>query len=197
MNCSYRFKHITISNLFPIIVIAIVGIFLWGCETDMQQIKSFSKKQKEPVREAQTLKIIYFELGSKKVKIEAPKMEEFKTKAEHYINMPQGILVYFYDSLEQVSSSLSAERAVFNQKTHIFDARGNVVVKNIEKNQQLDTEHLIWNQQQGKILSDEFVKITTNEQIIMGDGLEADESFEYYQINKITGTITLQDAEMD
>ncbi|HCQ29628.1 MAG TPA: LPS export ABC transporter periplasmic protein LptC, partial [Flavobacteriales bacterium] len=89
------------------------------------------------------------------------------------------------------------DRAVFNQKTHIFDARGNVVVKNLEKNQQLNTEHLIWNQEQGKILSDEFVKITTDEQIIMGEGLEADESFETYQINKITGTITLQDAEMD
>ena len=124
-------------------------------------------------------------------------MEEYKTKDEHYVNMPEGILVYFYDSLEQISSSLTADRAVFNQKTHIFDARGNVVVKNLEKNQQLNTEHLIWNQEQGKILSDEFVKITTDEQIIMGEGLEADESFETYQINKITGTITLQDAEMD
>tara|TARA_Y100000589_G_scaffold132494_1_gene126315 strand:- start:36319 stop:36900 length:582 start_codon:yes stop_codon:yes gene_type:complete len=184
-------------KLFPIVALAIVGIFLLGCETDMKQVKSFAKKGKEPLREAETLKILYSELGKLKVKIEAQKMEEYKTKDEHYVNMPEGILVYFYDSLEQISSSLTADRAVFNQKTHIFDARGNVVVKNLEKNQQLNTEHLIWNQEQGKILSDEFVKITTDEQIIMGEGLEADESFETYQINKITGTITLQDAEMD
>ena len=190
-------KGLIQKRIFPVIAFAIAGIFLLGCETDMQKVQHFTQNKNEPLREAETLKILYSETGKLKVKIETPKMEEFQNKDEHYVNMPEGILVYFYDSLEQVSSSLTAERAVFNQKTHIFDARGNVVVKNLEKNQQLNTEHLIWNQEKGKILSDEFVKITTEEQIIMGEGLEANESFETYQINKITGTITLQDAEMD
>ncbi len=185
------------TTLFPVIVIAIIGNFLFGCETDMEQVNQLAQNRNKPLREAETLKVIYSKMGKITVKIEAPKMQEYKNKSQHYIDMPQGILVYFYDSLEQVSSSITANSAVYNQKTHIFDARGNVIVKNIAKKQQLNTEHLVWKQDERKIISDEFVKITTDEQIIMGKGLEADESFESYQINKITGTITLQDAEMD
>ena len=48
-------------KLFPIVALAIVGIFLLGCETDMKQVKSFAKKGKEPLREAETLKILYSE----------------------------------------------------------------------------------------------------------------------------------------
>jgi LPS export ABC transporter protein LptC len=183
--------------LFPAIAVAFAGIFLLSCETDLTQVKNLTDHSNEPLREAETLQILYSKKGKKIVKINAEEMQEFKTKNKHYINMPKGIVVFFYDSLEQISSSITADRAVYNQKKHIFDARGNVIVKNIAKQQQLNTEHLVWNQNEGKIISDEFVKITTDEQIIMGEGLEADENFEVYQINKITGTITLQDAEKD
>ncbi len=194
MNLEKVIRHTT---SFPVIATTIIGIFLFSCQTDLKQINQLTQNPNEPLREAETLKVIYSKKGQKVVKIESPKMQEYKNKTQHYVDMPQGIAVYFYDSLEQISSSITANSATYNQKTHIFDARGNVVVKNIAKKQQLNTEHLIWKQDERKIMSDEFVKITTEEQIIMGQGLEADESFESYQINKITGTITLQDAEMD
>ena len=68
-----------------------------------------------------------------------------------------------------------------------------VINRNGEK---LNTEHLIWDADSKKIYTDEFVKITTKEEIIFGDGLEANEDFTKYKILNIKGTVTVdQDFE--
>ena len=47
-----------------------------------------------------------------------------------------------------------------------------------------------------KLLSDEFVKITTKDQIIYGDGFEANEDFTKYKIFKTRGTILSTQTHM-
>jgi hypothetical protein len=59
--------------------------------------------------------------------------------------------------------------------------------------EKLNTEHLIWDENQKKILSDAFVKITTAKEIIMGKGLESNQDFTQYQIKEVTGTIQLSE----
>ena len=60
-----------------------------------------------------------------------------------------------------------------------------------EKGEQLNTEHLVWDEKQEKLLSDEFVKITTKDEIIFGNGFEANQDFSKYRIFKIKGTISI------
>jgi LPS export ABC transporter protein LptC len=76
----------------------------------------------------------------------------------------------------------------------IVEAKKNVVVIN-EKNEKLNTEHLIWNEKTKKIYSDEFVKITTPDEIIYGTGFEADQDFSRYKIMNIKGTITVKKSD--
>ena len=71
-----------------------------------------------------------------------------------------------------------------------MEARKNVVVVN-QKGDRLNTEHLIWDEKKQKLISDEFVKITTKDQIIYGDGFEANEDFTKYKIFKTRGTIPI------
>jgi hypothetical protein len=54
-------------------------------------------------------------------------------------------------------------------------------------------EHLIWDRAENKIYSNEFVKITTDDEIIMGEGFESNEQFTKYRILKPKGTITKED----
>ena len=69
--------------------------------------------------------------------------------------------------------------------------RKNVVVIN-EKGNQLNTEHLVWDEKQQKLLSNEFVKITTPDEIMYGTGFEANQDFSKYRIFNIKGTISLK-----
>lgn len=63
----------------------------------------------------------------------------------------------------------------------------------MKKGEKLNTEHLIWNEDSAKIYTDEFVKITTTDEIIMGEGMEANQDFSKWKIYKIRGTINVKE----
>jgi LPS export ABC transporter protein LptC len=75
-----------------------------------------------------------------------------------------------------------------------MEAKRNVVVVN-EKGDKLNTEHLIWDKNTRMIRTEEFVKITTEDEIIMGNGMEADEHFTKYKIKQIKGIISIKENE--
>ena len=62
------------------------------------------------------------------------------------------------------------------------------------KNETLSTEELIWNNKTRRITSDKFVKIQTADEIIYGDGLDANEDMTNYRIKKISGTVRLKNT---
>lgn len=63
-----------------------------------------------------------------------------------------------------------------------------MVKNNVEaisvKGDKLNTEELTWNQKTQKISSDKFVKITTRDEIIFGDGFESNQDLTNYKIKK-------------
>ncbi|HIN39145.1 MAG TPA: LPS export ABC transporter periplasmic protein LptC, partial [Flavobacteriales bacterium] len=84
-----------------------------------------------------------------------------------------------------------ANYAISYEKKGTMEAKGNVVLIN-EIGEKLNTEYLIWNQKEAKIFSDKFVKITTKDEIIMGEGFESNESFTNFKIHHIKGTILVE-----
>ena len=76
-----------------------------------------------------------------------------------------------------------------------MEVKYNVEVVNVN-GEKLNTEHLIWDEQKKKIISDDFVKITTAKEIIMGKGLEANQDFTQYEIKEVTGTIRVEDNQL-
>ena len=59
----------------------------------------------------------------------------------------------------------------------------------------METEKLIWNELTQKIYTDAFVKITTDKEIIMGEGMESNQDFSKYELKKVTAIIQLKDDE--
>lgn len=114
------------------------------------------------------------------------------TGEKPYMKMPKGVKVLFYDKDMNVSSRLSANYAVSYEKDEIMEARNNVIVVN-EEGEQLNTEHLVWEKREARIYTNEFVKITTTDEIIYGNGFESNENFTKYKIQQIKGTINLKE----
>ena len=73
-----------------------------------------------------------------------------------------------------------------------MEAKDDVVVVN-DKGEVLNTEHLIWLKDSAKIYTEEFVKFTTEDEIIMGDGMEANQDFTKWKIYNITGIINIKE----
>lgn len=148
-----------------------------------------------PIRTASNVEFIYSESATVKIKVKAPKMEEYGGE-KNYMEMTEGIEVLFYDSVQKVSTTLTANYAINRIAENVMEAQNDVVVVN-EKGEKLNTEKLFWVQDSAKIYSDDFVKITTADEVITGEGLEATEDFSKYKIKKIKGIINIKDKDLE
>ncbi len=121
--------------------------------------------------------------------LNAPILDQYGG-AEPYNEMPEGVHVQLFDSLMNVKTELSSNYAIDLSHQDVMEAKYDVVVINA-KGEQLNTEHLIWNKAEQKISSDAFVKITTENQVLLGDGLISNEDFSDYKILKPRGVINI------
>lgn len=148
-----------------------------------------------PDQSAKNVSIVYSQNGKSTLQLDAPVLNQYGGE-EPYNEMPQGVHVIVFDSNRNVSSELTSNYAIERSYNGTMEAKNDVVVVN-EKGEQLNTEHLVWNQKTGEITSDVFVKITTKEQIIMGDGLISNQDFTDYKILKPRGIINIDNDKMD
>lgn len=100
--------------------------------------------------------------------------------------LDSGVKVNFYKKNEPVSI-LTAREALIDDRTKNMIAKKNVVVKSIKDNRKLETEILEWNDKRKKLYSTEYVKITTEKEIIEGYGFESDPNLTDYKLQKVSG----------
>jgi LPS export ABC transporter protein LptC len=167
----------------------ILAGLLTACENDLDKVNFYSKGSLTPVETAKNIKILYSDSARLQVEITAPVLNHFETESP-YIEMPKGLKAIFYNDRLEVKSKLDADYGIRYERDQKMEARKNVSVVN-EKGERLNTEHLIWDEKKEKLYSDEFVKITTRDEIIFGNGFEANQDFSKYKIFNIKGTISL------
>jgi LPS export ABC transporter protein LptC len=169
-----------------------IGMFA-GCKNSIEDIASFTEMDDLPIETRKGVKMYYSQNGEVAALLTAPLMERFANEEEYTI-MNQGIYVETYDSAMNVTSSIKADYGKNLPKSGIMEAKGNVEVVN-EKGEVLNTEELFWDSKDGTIYTEKYVKITTKDEIIEGDGLVSNQDFSEYRIKKIRGIISLEDAQ--
>ena len=169
------------------IVVLLEATMLFSCENDMMAVIKLSKKDSIPDIAINNVHVRQSEMGKLTLELTAPKMISYQTR-ESYTEFPNGLKVIFYDSISQPKSELTANYGISYDSKHTMMARGNVVVRNFQKQEQLNTESLVYDQLQKKVSTEEFVKITTLDRIILGKGMESDELFDNWVIKNVSGT---------
>ena len=162
-----------------------------SCVNKQEDVEKVIQTEILPVESSYDSEIFYTENAELKVQAFAPEMYRYVGEVM-YNEMPSGIRIIFYDSLSIESSRLTANYAIDHLTTNIMEAKNDVIIVNSE-GEQINTEHLIWDRNKQKIYSEVFVKITTPDEIIMGEGFESNETFTKYKILKPKGTISKVD----
>ena len=168
-----------------------IASFFSSCENDIEKINQVSRADNSPIERAENIEVLFSDSGFVKMKLTAPVLERYSDSKDPYIIFPKGMKTLFYDRALNITSRLTAEYGIRYERSLRMEARKNVEVVN-EKGDKLNTEHLTYEQADRKLRSDEFVKITTADEIIYGTGLEANEDFSRYRIFNIKGTINLK-----
>lgn len=188
-NASNRF----LPHLPGAITAAFFALSLLACENDLKEVRNFTQNDTLPQQEGFDIDVQYNDSGRIKARLHAPKIEEYAGD-KPYTELPEGINLKFYDDSFKVHTSLTARYAIRREREKIMEARNNVVVVNV-KGEQLNTEHLVWDGMRRRIYTKAAVKITTADQIIMGKGLDSDETFTDYTIDSVTAVLTLKDED--
>lgn len=182
------------------VVLSAMAIFLFtGCINDPDEIKKIAAEEElKPLNVQRNIVYNYSDSATTRLVLKAPIVKDFSHAEESpYYEFAEGIDVTFFDKFGIEESHLRANYAKQLFEENKWIARGDVVVQNV-KGEQLNTEHLIWDVKEELISSDEFVKITTGDEVIMGEGFEADQSFSSYKLKgKVKGELKIEEPEED
>lgn len=141
-----------------------------------------------PIGEVENATIYYSDSAKVKMKMETPRLLEFGNGDSEY---PDGFFLEFYDNEGNSTSTLEADYCYYTKKEDVYKATGNVIIKNIEKGDRLDTEELFWSRKDEEVYTDKFVKIEQGGDLLLGDGLKAKQDFSSYNIIKPKGKLSL------
>ena len=181
--------------LFPILLLA-----LSSCENDIAVVNTITAATQKllPTQSDQNVEILYSDSALVRAKLSAKRLDHYAGK-KPYLELPKGMEITFYDEHHKEQTKLTADYGIgFDNGEGIehMEAKRNVVVVN-QKGDKLNTEHLIWNAVTKKIFTDEFVKITTKDEVIWGDGLTANQDFSDYTIKNVKGQINVKDEDLN
>lgn len=137
-----------------------------------------------PLQEAEDITMYHTEKDIVQVLLKAKKIFEYQNGDREF---PEGIYLEFYDEFGKISSTLKANSAYFFKEENKWRGLGDVVVVNVEKKQQLNTEELFWKPDTKKIFTDKFVTIKLEKEILYGTVLEADQDLSNYKLKNIQG----------
>lgn len=178
-----------------IIIIFLLSSLINSCDQfDDKVSKDIDNKFvfREPDQSGTDIQVMFVDSGFTKAILNSKKGRVYQDNQETFLD--DGIVVEFF-SKETKSriSRLMADSARIDDVTKNMTARGNVVVISDSTGNKLETSVLDWNNSTQKIYSNEYVKITTRNEIITGYGFESDQNLDNYKINKVSGTIYRND----
>lgn len=197
-----RQKHVLRNKIAPIkyfnssIAVLFLGIavLFFSCSSDIETIKALSADERRPALTANDFEMIVSDSTVIIYKMKTPELIRFEEENDPFMEFPQGVYIEQFDNNMQIVSSLSADYARYYEKEERWEAKNNVVAVNAE-NDTLKTEELIQDRKNGKIYSEQFVKIIRKDQIITGIGFESDEQMSNWKIKNPKGTLYVEVEE--
>jgi LPS export ABC transporter protein LptC len=185
---------VNIKIVLKSIAVLWIAAMLFACKNDMETITSLTVDDSVASETAKDIEMIYSDSGKILIKLISPLLNRYMSD-EPYLEFPEGLHLFFYDSVMQVQSELTANYGINWEDKKMMEVKDDVVITNHPKKEVLNTEHVIWDQRIKKIYSDVFVKRTSPEGVLYGEGFDADESLKAWKLRKVSGEFTFEDNE--
>ena len=116
-----------------------------------------------PLQRVEDMFFVQTENGLLKIRVEAPVMESYDNDTVAYELFPEGLYVYGYAADGLLETSIRSDAARHNQprrgSAELWQAFGNVVVRNEIKQETIETDTLYWDQSKHEIYTDCYVKM--------------------------------------
>ncbi|NOX64591.1 MAG: LPS export ABC transporter periplasmic protein LptC [Chlorobi bacterium] len=172
-------KHITLLIFF----LSVISMMSCAGDEIKPEVDLTLEEENMPVQESWDSKVIFTEEGKLQGVLYSDHMREYKEPKEKLLD---GVKIIFYNKEGKPTSQLTAKKGKIDELTQDMYAIDSVVAINDSSHVKLETDELMWRKKDEKIVTDKFVRITSDEEIIEGYGFESDQQIKNYVIRNVT-----------
>ena len=166
-----------IHTLKMIATAAAVAFVVYSCKGKLAET-DLVREGEIPIQSVDDMFIVQTENSIIKLRAEAPLMERFENDSLSYELFPKGIAVYGYTEEGKLETQIVADNAKhlkFKDGRETWSAFGNVVVRNLIKQEVMETDTLYWDQKNEKIYTHCYVRLYSPDGLMQGYGMESDQ----------------------
>lgn len=144
-----------------------------------------------PFQTFEDVEYVQTQEGNKEVILQAKKALEFENGNRE---LPEGIYIQFFDEAGDLVSTISANKATYDNTSSVWKGEGDVVVRNLNKRERLNTEELYWNPEKKHIYTEDFFTFNQEDgSVLHGEGFQSDEDLSNAVVNNPTGVMLLDE----
>lgn len=154
-----------------------VAFVVYSCKSDLGEA-AVLKIDETPVQSVRNMFIVQSENGKIQMRASADLMQKYERDTLSYELFPEGFSVYGYTDDGLLETEIVADNArhtKYEDGRETWEAFGNVVVKNLIKEEVMETDTLYWDQKNEKIYTHCYVKMYSPDGFMQGYGMESDQ----------------------
>lgn len=154
-----------------------VAFVIYSCKGKLGEAAEI-KLDETPVQTVRDMFIVQSENGKIQMRASADLMEKYERDTLSYELFPEGFSVYGYTDEGLLETEIVADNArhlKYEDGRETWEAYGNVVVRNLIKQETIETDTLYWDQKNEKIYTHCYVKIYSPDGFMQGYGMESDQ----------------------
>ena len=154
-----------------------VAFVVYSCKGQLKEAEHIDIDE-APVQTVDDMFIVQTNNGKMQMRAEAPVMERYERDTLSFELFPKGFFLFGYDEQEMLETQIVADNAKhlkYKDGREIWEAFGNVVVKNLIKQEVMETDTLYWDQHEEKIYTHCYVRMYSPSGFMQGYGMESDQ----------------------
>lgn len=183
------------ASVVPVLVCCLMTALVpCSCENDIQKIRSMTSTEVLPEATGEHFVIEYSDSSRVKVKVDAEEVRQYKNRERPYIEFPKGMTATFYDDSLRVESVIRANYVIYYNEENLWEAKNDVEARNLKTGEQLNTEHLFWDEDKKLIYSNTYSRIVNEDGTFYSqNGFEASQDFSWWKLKGAKGTVNFRD----
>ena len=157
---------------------AAVAFVVFSCQGKLSEAEHIDLGA-TPLQKVEDMFFVQTENGKLKIRVEAPIMESYDNDTLTFELFPEGMNVFGYSEDGLLETTIRSDMARHDKSkrgsAEIWKAIGNVVVKNVTKQEIMETDTLYWDQAAREIYTDCYIKMYSPSGFMQGYGMRSDE----------------------
>lgn len=168
---------------------------LFSCVNDEKEVAKISpQKQIYPILSGKEVKIEFRDSGLVRIRMHAGSLKKYELNVkEPYYEIDSGLKIVFFDKSGLETSTLSAGKGIFYERSKKAEVKYKVVVVNKE-GKRLETEKLFW-QEKDSIRNEGEAYLYENNRRLHGKKLIASNDFSHMELEQYVIQIPVEDLE--